>query len=77
MAGLRFGCLPLAVEVGRYTGTPYRERVCRLCNCGEVEDQHHFLITLLVLFDKTYFLIALLYQAPLHIYLLSVNVISF
>ena len=44
MAGLRFGCLPLAVEVGRYTGTPYRERVCRLCNCGEVEDQHHFLI---------------------------------
>ena len=42
MAGLQFGCLPLAVEVGRYT--PYRERVCRLCNCGEVEDQHHFLI---------------------------------
>ena len=23
MAGLRVGCLPLAVEVGRYTGTPY------------------------------------------------------
>ena len=44
MAGLRFGCLPLAVEVGRYTGTPYRERVCRLRNCGEVEDQHHFQI---------------------------------
>ncbi len=44
MAGLRVGCLPLAVEVGRYTGTPYRERVCRLCNCGEVEDQHHLLI---------------------------------
>ena len=44
MAGLRAGCLPLAVEVGRYTGTPYSERVCRLCDCGEVEDQHHFLI---------------------------------
>ena len=77
MAGLRFGCLPLAVEVGRYTGTPYRERVCRLCNCGEVEDQHHFLIILchpLSSTRQTYFLIALLYQAPLHIYLLSVNV---
>ena len=44
MAGLRAGCLPLAVEVGRYTGTPCSDRVCRLCNCGEVEDQHHFLI---------------------------------
>ena len=44
MARLWFGCLPLAVEVGRYTGTPYSERVCRLCDCGEVEDQHHFLI---------------------------------
>ena len=27
MAGLRVGCLPLAVEVGRYTGTPFSERV--------------------------------------------------
>ena len=31
IAGLRLGCLPLAVEVGRYTGTPYKERACRLC----------------------------------------------
>ena len=31
MMGLRVGCLPLAVEVGRYTGVPYRQRVCRLC----------------------------------------------
>ena len=44
IAGLRLGCLPLAVEVGRYTGTPYIERVCRLCGTGEVEDQNHFLI---------------------------------
>ena len=44
IAGLRLGCLPLAVEVGRYTGTPYIERVCRLCVTGEVEDQNHFLI---------------------------------
>ena len=42
--GLRAGCLPLAVEVRKYTGTPYSERVCRLCDCEEVEDQHHLLI---------------------------------
>ena len=44
MMGLRAGCLPLAVEVGRYTGVPYRQRVCRVCGSGEVEDQIHFLI---------------------------------
>ena len=38
MMGLRAGCLPLVVEVGRYTGVPYRQRVCRLCDSGEVED---------------------------------------
>ena len=43
MAGLRMGCLPLAVETGRYSGTPYQERVCRLCDRGDVEDQSHFL----------------------------------
>ena len=42
--GLRAGCLPLAVEVGRYTGVPYRQRVCRLCVSGEVEEQAHVLI---------------------------------
>ena len=44
MMGLPAGCLPLVVEVGRYTGVPYRQRVCRLCDSGEVEDQVHFLI---------------------------------
>ena len=43
MAGLRMGCLPLAVETGRYTRVPYRQRVCQLCDRGEVEDQCHFL----------------------------------
>ena len=42
--GLRAGCLPLTVEVGRFTGVPYRQRVCMLCDSGEVEDQAHFLI---------------------------------
>ena len=26
--------IPLAVEVGRYTEVPYRQRVCRLCDSG-------------------------------------------
>ena len=42
MAGLQIGYLPLAIETGRYTNTPFRERQCRLCGCGEVEDQVHF-----------------------------------
>ena len=42
--GLQAVCLPLAVEVGRYTGVSHRQRVCRLCDGGEVEDQAHFLI---------------------------------
>ena len=42
--GLRAGCLSLAVEVGRYTGVPCRQSVCRLCDSGEVEDQAHILI---------------------------------
>ena len=42
--GLRAGCLPLAVEVGRYTGVLYRQRVYRLCVSGEVEEQAHVLI---------------------------------
>ena len=35
MMGLQPGCLPLVVEVGRYTGVPYRQRVCRLCDVGK------------------------------------------
>ena len=42
--GLQAVCLPLAVEVGRYTGVSYRQRVCRLCDSEKVEDQAHFLI---------------------------------
>ena len=41
--GLQAGCLPLAVEVGKYTAVPHRQRMCRLCDSGEVEDQAHFL----------------------------------
>ena len=44
MAGLRAGCCPLQVELGRYTlpKTPFEQRTCRLCNT-EVENQEHLL----------------------------------
>ena len=42
LAGLWVGCLPLAVETGRYTGVPLCQRSCRLCDRREVEDQTHF-----------------------------------
>ena len=52
------------MEVGRYSGIPYSER---LCNCGEVEDQFHFSsnATGLIRLDKNYFYTAVLYQALL------------
>ncbi len=42
--GFQAGCLPLVVEVGKFTGVPYRQRVCRLCDSEEMEDQTHFII---------------------------------
>ena len=45
LAGLRAGCLPLQVELGRYScpKTPFNERLSKMCN-KKVEDQKHFLL---------------------------------
>jgi hypothetical protein len=32
------------VETGRYDGTPFEDRVCRLCNSGQVGTEHHYLL---------------------------------
>ena len=42
MSGLHMGCLPLAVKTGWYSHIPNQERICRLCNQEEVEEQTHF-----------------------------------
>ena len=42
-AQFRAGILPLAVEVGRYKGTPLTDRVCVLCSTDLVEDEFHVL----------------------------------
>ena len=41
VSGLRLGCMQIAVEVGRYTGTPYIERVYWLYGTGEMEDPYY------------------------------------
>ena len=46
LAALRCGCLPLQIEKGRtiHPKVALENRVCRLCNSGEIEDATHFII---------------------------------
>ena len=32
----------LLIELGRYQKIPRKERLCNICQSGEVEDEHHF-----------------------------------
>ena len=34
----------LEIEKGRHLIIPREERICKICNSGEVENEHHFLI---------------------------------
>ena len=45
LAQLRMGILPLRIETGRYTNMKIQDRLCQICNCGDVEDELHFLFT--------------------------------
>ena len=44
LSNFRSGCLPLAVETGRYTRPkiPLNERKCIFCNNNSFEDEIHF-----------------------------------
>ena len=44
LAQLRCGVLPLRVETGRFSGLKPEERVCQLCESGEIEDEKHFIL---------------------------------
>ena len=39
---LRMGILPLNIETGRYYRIPLEDRICTLCDSGEIEDEFHF-----------------------------------
>ena len=42
-ASLRCGTAPLRVETGRYENKPVNERLCELCDSGQIEDEIHFM----------------------------------
>ena len=46
LAKLRLGILSLHIETGRYfrPRLPAEERLCKICNSGEIEDESHFLL---------------------------------
>ena len=41
IAKLRLGILPIRVETGRYNSIKREERLCLVCNNGDVEDEQH------------------------------------
>ena len=43
IAQFRCGILPLRVETGRYSRLNYDQRICQVCNKGEVESEIHFM----------------------------------
>ena len=42
LAQIRCGILPLRIETGRFSRLPAPERLCELCNTGQVESEMHF-----------------------------------
>ena len=46
LAKLRLGVLALHIETGRYhrPRLPAEDRLCKICNSGEIEDETHFLL---------------------------------
>ena len=38
------GTLPLRIESGRYCNELRENRICRLCDTNQIEDQFHFLV---------------------------------
>ena len=44
MAQFRCGILPLRLETGRFVGEPEYQRICKMCDSGQVENELYFLL---------------------------------
>ena len=44
IAQLRLGILPINIEVGRFRNLQVDERLCEVCNSGQIEDEFHFVM---------------------------------
>ena len=64
---LRLGALKLEVETGRKFGVVRNERVCKLCNSGQVEDEIHFLFSCETLDEIRQTLLRPLYRKCSHL----------
>ena len=43
LAQIRCGILPIEIETGRWYGTKYEDRKCKVCSNGNIENELHFL----------------------------------
>jgi len=44
MAQFRCRILPLRLETGRFVGEQEYQRICKMCDSGQVENELHFLL---------------------------------
>ncbi len=44
LAQIRFGILPLHIELCKFRGTKLEERFCQICDTPTIEDKYHFVI---------------------------------
>jgi hypothetical protein len=44
IAQFRCSILPLRLETGRFVGEPEYQRICQMCDSGQVENELHFLL---------------------------------
>ncbi len=45
LAQYQCGILPLEIENGRWQNKPVEERMCKVCESGEVENEFHFIFS--------------------------------